>query len=414
VENNIYDECLNFLLENTQEKNVEKLSVQMAKMVKYDNYTVSTAYAHCKKRNLLTKLAIVLPIVAVIVAVSIIIFNVKGGNNAINSITDNTTSSEDDISNSKTTDNLISDSDIVTDLTAESPIHFTDVVYHDNYIKASVIGGVEGDKYDYYISTISDELWTNKVADRIADTTYSFMNLKTETKYYIGVVCYENGTAYKGQSNANSTTRKLLNLQHYEIYDREGGQARGKADYTEIVENTKNTINFRTKFYPNPDYLGRLDVNDNGVIDDIDLISLQESLLGIYTIPNQRTSYQYTWLKTGVTDTFYVTRGDINNDGTVDGDDVSKLSSILNSPDIGEVVFNLIRKTDYDADNYKGEYVVQKKILPTQSLSTETVINETFTGLQSGTEYVIMLFAEEQKHYESPYDLHYATVKTSE
>jgi len=167
---------------------------------------------------------------------------------------------------------------------------------YDNFITVDVTSGSTDDKYDYFISTTSSTLWNSPDFRGTTNTTYTFYNLKAETSYYIGVADYgKNDETLISSCYKYITTKKLQNLQIYEIYDR---TADIKPDYETIPVNTSDTIYFKARFYPNPDYLARFDVNNDGVVDNNDIVALQEYVSNGTTnsIPNSPTEYNYTGL----------------------------------------------------------------------------------------------------------------------
>ena len=338
--------------------------------------------------------------------------------------------------------------------TIDNTLFFDSIRIFDNFITVIVTGGSDGDRYDYCIIPESEfnatTFWDCIDWDDTTVTAYTFANLKANTSYYIGVANY--GTTYTnniGYKWELVTTRKLQNLQDYEIYD---GKAISKPDSETISENTTDTVYFRTRFFPNPDFLARFDVNDDGVVDEIDVERLQEYVNGTYSIPNPITTIEYTGISAR---TVEVARGDINKDSktnvthadgkivneqitqtTIDQSDVNRLKAILDAPDLGGVQFKIYLKSDYDAMNAvyqqylnglvsKATYDValiayQAKILQPPktpatipSLTEETVIDESFTGLDPSGEYVIMAYGLMQKHYDEPWDRHYLISRTA-
>lgn len=297
------------------------------------------------------------------------------------------------------------------EITSSNPkIIFDDVKVYDNYIKVTVTGGESSDWYRYYITTIQTDLWDNPEEGNVTnDNQFIFRNLQADTKYYLGVICYSNSLAIKGSSNATITTRTLINLQHYEVYDR---QAISKTDHTTIKANTEDTVYFKVRFFPNPDYLGRFDVNNDGVVDERDVEALQQAIDGTYIISNRYISYNYAWVSTGKTDTIYSNRGDINKDGIIDQDDVERLKHIVESRDVGSIAFLLYTKSDFDAQRFNNR-IFMEELPDIPSLTEETVINRSFSGLEPDTEYVVTVFSRSQKHYGAPWDSHSFTCRTA-
>lgn len=255
------------------------------------------------------------------------------------------------------------------------------------------------------------------------------INLKADTRYTVGVVNY-GSTGQRNPvsqtSDIHTSTRKLKNLQLYTIYDRTDSLM---SDWEEVPENTADTIYFRAKFSANPDFLARFDVNNDGVVDNNDVIALQEVVDGKRTIPDLIARTQYNYVGFSMVN-MEILRGDINGDSAMwnkDGDSVITRPDLITQDDVdrltefvihgnneGSVKFKLLLQSVYE--EYKHDFsngtknvddytVAITTINTIPNVNTETIIDGTFTGLKANQEYVVLAYSQNQKYYATPHDM---------
>jgi hypothetical protein len=304
----------------------------------------------------------------------------------------------------------------------QAELSFARITPYDNYITIEVEGGAEGDLYEYFISRTPEDLWDNPDwATVLTNTTHTFgVNqhgysppLMTNTRYYIGVINRgQEGLptdTVQSYISAQVYTTRLQNLQHYAVY---GRRSVSMPDHEEIPENTHDTVHFRVRFFPNDDFLARFDVNNDGVVNQDDVIALQQAIEGTFEILNPITQVEYTGISAQTVD---VIRGDINKDGVINEDDIERLQAIIDAESAGGVRFNLYYKRDADAENFDLEYILQTVTLDViPCLTQETVIDHSFTGLEANEEYFISIFSLQQAHYDQPWDKRHLVTRTAQ
>ena len=248
----------------------------------------------------------------------------------------------------------------------------------------------------------------------------------------------------------HTATRKLRNLQEGEIYD-STKVSQVQLDEEELKENTHDTIYFRTRFFANPDFLDRFDINLDGEFNQTDVNLLESIVEGTYVIPTEyKTSTNYHKRADGTITKVEVLRGDITGSATVPDNnknddyiinnpnditqaDVIRAQDILealNSPSrTGGVRFYLLNKSDYDAAKIKREtgeitgyeyteLLIEKSIqnfvdnkIP--SMIEPTVYTHSFTGLSANSEYVVITFDLMKEHYAFPANTYDLLTKTA-